>query len=461
MEPIGLAVGIAGLAGLFSSCLEVVEKVNSYRSFGSDSHVLDAQFKSEKLRLEQWGRAVGLDQGNKAAKLLWIHGPAGFGKTILCARVIEHLSTTLATPVAYFFFSSDFESRGDPFTAIRSWISQVMSSDAGAFDLVRQRWEDQQEQVATRATVVKLFRDLLLAIPGCTFVLDGLDECTSMDEHRMGAGSESIARFLETVKQAAADTTTRIMIVSRDESEIRDALMDDASEEVVEYKISHEDVRADTVSYSKDIVCRKLSNKSEDIKSDISQQMAGRCEGQFLWLKLQEDHLRRGLNKKQLQDAIAKTPRGLERLYERYWERMAGFEERERSRAFSLLRWAAFALRPLTICEITEAVLIDERCHDFPTDELPDSIDEDYIDTEILGLCGTLLEVRSSSSEASIGLRTVHLTHFSVKQYILRNIPVRETLLLANESLRASNEAIESSRLAQLCLRYINFRHVW
>ncbi|KAH7125015.1 hypothetical protein B0J13DRAFT_484360, partial [Dactylonectria estremocensis] len=663
MEPIGFAVGIAGLAGLFSSCLEVVEKVNSYRSFGSDSHVLDAQFKSEKLRFQQWGRVVGLDQGKlsgdhhpalddpetfsavnnhlwiiqdicraddapsqrvlggtglaqdalipagkdrtsynapseskrrklawalwrkgertdqvklfgglvqqlhnlvppggtlamrpvhgatavdnsapvrqqenfpgggnwpaelrqilarlegeiqaetrrelhgwllgrhspneryddsiqkrldgtcnwilcrpsflrwmsldfpaEAAKLLWIHGPAGFGKTILCARVIEHLSTTLATPVAYFFFSSDFESRGDPFTAIRSWISQVMSSDAGAFDLVRQRWEDQQEQVATRATVVKLFRDLLLAIPGCTFVLDGLDECTSMDEHRMGAGSESIARFLETVKQAVADTTTRIMIVSRDESEIRDALMDDTSEEVVEYKISHEDVRTDTVSYSKDIVRRKLFNKSEDVKSDISQRMADRCEGQFLWLKLQEDHLRRGLNKKQLQVAVATTPKGLERLYERYWERMAGFEERERSRAFSLLRWAAFALRPLTICEITEAVLINEECNDFPTDELPDSIDEDYIDTEILGLCGTLLEVRSSSSEPSVGLRTVHLTHFSVKQYILRNILARETPLLANESLRASNEAIESSRLAQLCLRYINFRHVW
>ncbi|RYP23453.1 hypothetical protein DL767_008810 [Monosporascus sp. MG133] len=656
MEPVGLAVGILGLAGLFSSCLEAAEKVHSYRAFGSDSHTLNAQFKAEKLRFEQWGRAVGFDQGKLSAdhhhalddpdtslaardllliiqnicdtsdnfplakhglfltshgqqpsrsasseskrhkiawalrgkgerndqvklfgrlvqqlhnlvppdgakdtrpvrgpnavgnyapvplqenssakgtwpadlrqilarlegeikaetrrelhawllgryspnelyddliqkrlddtcdwilrrplflrwlspdfpagtaKLLWINGPAGFGKTILCARVTQHLSSTLVMPVAHFFFSSDFESRGDPFVAIRSWISQVMSRDPGAFDLVRERWEAQQERVATRASVVKLFRELVRAVPGCTFVVDGLDECTSMGENRMGAGGESVERFLETVKQAIVDTTTRIMIVSRDESEIRHALMDDASEECAEYKISPEDVRADTASYSRNIVNRKLSNKSEAIKSDISGRMADRCEGQFLWLRMQGDYLRKGMNKKQLQDAIAKTPTGLEHIYNRNWQKIAGLEGDDKTRAISLLRWAAFALRPLTIYEITEAALINDECHDLPIDEFPDSIDEDYIDSEILGLCGSLLEIRSTPSEPSAGLRTVHLTHFSVKQYLLCNLPAQEKLLLANGSLQASNEAIESTRLAKLCLRYINYRRVW
>ncbi|KAH7151968.1 ankyrin-1 [Dactylonectria estremocensis] len=465
MEPVGLAVGIAGLAGLFSSCLEAVEKVQSYRSFGADSQVLDTQFKAEKLRFEQWGwhpaflHWLSPDFPAGTAKLLWINGPAGFGKTILCARVVEHLSSTLETPVAHFFFSSDFESRGDPFAAIRSWISQVMSRDQGAFDLVRGRWEAQQEQIATRADVVKLFRELVRAVPGCTLVLDGLDECTSMSENRMVAGSESVERCLETVKQAVADTTTRVMLVSRDEPDIRHALMDNTGEEFAEYKISPEDVRADTASYSRSIVDRKLYNKNEAVKGDISRRMADRCEGQFLWLKMQEDCLSRGKNQKQLEAAIDETPTGLERVYDRNWEKIAG--HRERKRAVSLLRWAAFALRPLTICEITEAVLIDDDCDDLPIDELPDAIDEDYIDSEIMDLCGSLLEVRSTPSEPSAGLRTVHLTHFSVKQYLLCNIPAQGKRLLANESLRASNEAIESTVLAKLCLRYINFPRVW
>lgn len=53
-------------------------------------------------------------------------------------------------------------------------------------------------------------------------------------------------------------------------------------------------------------------------------------------------------------------------------------------------------------------------------------------------------------------LGTVHLAHFSVKQYHLCNITARGDLL-ADESLRASNEALESTLLAKLCLGYISF----
>ncbi|KAK7419105.1 hypothetical protein QQZ08_011008 [Neonectria magnoliae] len=67
----------------------------------------------------------------------WINGPAGFGKTILYAHVIEHLSSTLKTPIAHFFFSSDLESREDPIVAIRSWISQDVSQHEGAFEHIR------------------------------------------------------------------------------------------------------------------------------------------------------------------------------------------------------------------------------------------------------------------------------------------------------------------------------------
>jgi hypothetical protein len=63
MEATGLIVGVVGLAGLFSSCLEAVDKVQSYGTFGSDSQALDAQFKATKARFERWGPAVGIKQG--------------------------------------------------------------------------------------------------------------------------------------------------------------------------------------------------------------------------------------------------------------------------------------------------------------------------------------------------------------------------------------------------------------
>lgn len=60
------------------------------------------------------------------ARDIMINGPAGFKKTVPCARIVEHLLATAKTPVAYFFFSSYIESRNDPCEAIRYWISRVM-----------------------------------------------------------------------------------------------------------------------------------------------------------------------------------------------------------------------------------------------------------------------------------------------------------------------------------------------
>ncbi|GJC88106.1 ankyrin repeat and KH domain-containing protein 1 [Colletotrichum liriopes] len=392
-----------------------------------------------------------------AAKLLWINGPAGFGKTILCAKLVEVISSAPQIPTAHFFLSSKSEGRDDPFLAIRWWLATMTFQSQAALDVVRKRRLAQHEQVATRATVIHLFREVVQTVPFCTFVLDGLDECTWV-----GGGlssSDSVTRFLEDLRQAIDDTTARILVVSRNEPEIRQGLTRYSG--FSEYKISLDDVCADNIAYSRSIVNNKLSNKDEPTRLSISQRMADRCHGQFQWLRMQEDFLRKGRNQKQLEKDIDETPAGLDRLYDRNWERIERLREVERTRAFSLLRWAAFSLRPLTVCEITEAVLINNDCDDLPVDELPDSVDDDYVESEILGLCGSLIEVRGTSSESSAGSRKIHIAHFSVKQYLLCKIPSQGAVLYANESLRASNEVIEGATLAKLCLRYVGFQKVW
>ncbi|KAM6513853.1 hypothetical protein FALCPG4_015060 [Fusarium falciforme] len=648
METAGLVIGVAGLAGLFSSCLEAVDKVQSYQTFGADSHVLDTRFKLARARFERWGPNVGIEQGKllpdhhsalddkvtssavtdvlhiiikticdarnalprrtRAAgpgdddssglhrpyavtsesrrrkmawalwgkggrteqvelfeklvqelhnlvppntgenaqrpykpdtgrtdtlalgttpghawpveiqrilariegeiraetrrelhswlgrcspneryhdslrervngtcdwildrpafrhwlaievsagpKLLWVNGPAGFGKTILCAHIVEHLSSILDVPVAHFFFTSNLESREDPYLALRSWISQIVSCHEGAFEHVRQKWESDSDPVATRAAVITLFTQLLHAIPGCTLVADGLDECTYLDN-----SSTSVAKFLHDVTDAVAGTNARVLFVSRDEPEIRHALIDDARESFAEYKIMPEDVRSDTAAYSLDIINRKLSNKRDDVRLTLSEAMTDRCQGQFLWLKMQEESLGGWMNEKQLQRTIANTPTGLDRLYDYNWTRIIQLGEWQRHRAFALLRWTAFALRPLTIYEITEAALILES-EDLLLEDLPDDVDDEYVDSGIVGLCGPLLEVRNDPADPSPGRRTVHLPHFSVRQYLLCQLPV-PGWILQNDRLQVSHEKLQNTVLAKACLQYVNLRQVW
>ncbi|EWZ34098.1 hypothetical protein BFJ63_vAg12664 [Fusarium oxysporum f. sp. narcissi] len=628
MEPIGLAIGVVGLVGLFSSCLEAADKVQAYLSFGTESGVLDARFRATKVLLEKWGRRVGLEKTTLAedhhpalddrdiaaavedvlriinticepsnqsipqskltpslvdgvslgsigppslhgmrrrkltwalwgkgkrtdqvelletlvqqlnnlvppdatdmlssgkapghaslaelqrilarieevhraetrrevyswldrsipnehyddsiqkklvgtcdwifervvfqnwlsseftvgAKLLWINGPAGFGKTIICANIVDHLVPTLMTPVAHFFFSSELENREDPFLAIRSWISQIASQHEPAYKHVRRVWEQDLDFVSTRLTAISLFAQLLHIVPNCTLIADGLDECTHLDD-----SNASVAKFLRIVAGAVDGTNTRVLVVSRDEPQIRHAITDNALWSFDEYKISRHDVRSDTAAYSRHIINRKLPNKNDVVRSTLSEAMADRCEGQFLWLKMQEESLRKGLNMKQLRRAIEETPAGLHGLYDRNWSRIKNCRDRER--IFSLLRWAAFALRPLTVCEITEAVLITDS-DDLPVDDLPDTVDGDYVDSEIVDLCGPLIQVRRQKSDGSAGQQTVHLAHFSVRQFLLVNLPT-PGWISENERLRAN---YQNTLLARACLYYINFERVW
>ncbi|KAJ6439209.1 reverse transcriptase [Purpureocillium lavendulum] len=164
------------------------------------------------------------------------------------------------------------------------------------------------------------------------------------------------------------------------------------------------------------------------------------------------------MNEKQLHKAVANAPAKLDDLYTRNWDRIASLGEWERRRAFALLRWAAFALRPLTVCEIAEAALIVE-CQDFPFDDLPDHVNCDYIDSEIIRPCGPLLEVRNDRTDPAPDRQTVHLTHFSVQQFLLRKQPGPDWIQ-QNGDLRVS-QRLQNTMLAQACLTYVSLRHVW
>jgi ankyrin repeat protein len=138
---------------------------------------------------------------------------------------------------------------------------------------------------------------------------------------------------------------------------------------------------------------------------------------------------------------------------------MSQLPEEERTRAFTLLRWVTFAAKPLTVAELTEAALVSLDGDEYPSDSLPDAIDDEYIDSEILGLCGSLLSIHQNSPDPA--LSTVRLTHFSVKQYYLYQDPHSRNILIQNENLRYSNEKREHTIIAQLCLRYVQYEEAW
>ncbi|KAI0546378.1 hypothetical protein F4679DRAFT_557746 [Xylaria curta] len=397
-------------------------------------------------------------------EILWINGPPGYGKTILCARIIKHMSANSQIRVAYFFMSSEIESRANPFLVMRSWIAQLLAQAQQAFDMTREKWETSDSSTASEIEIQELFNTLVRSLPPCAFVVDGLDECTGTEDAVGLNHKRSLLDFLRFLTMTISGSKSRLLIVSRNDLRIREGLsLNDrrAKRGLVELRISPQDVEADANMFSKNIVSRKLSNKSQAQQEALAKRLVDRCESMFLAIKLLEDDLRGGKNLKQLQRAIDEAPNKLDHIYDRDWERIKHLENSSRRRAFSILRWATFALRPLTILEITECLLIpDEEDDEVDYEELPDCIDEIYVKTEILELCGSLIEIRAGPNSA-LDSSTIHLTHFSAKQYILSHIPPDTSELVANEQLNSSSKATQNNLLAKYCLRYLNCHQTW
>jgi hypothetical protein len=60
MDPLGLAIGIAGLVPLFSVCVQLFDIIDSGQTYGQDYEILIAKVEVERVRLFLWGESVGL-----------------------------------------------------------------------------------------------------------------------------------------------------------------------------------------------------------------------------------------------------------------------------------------------------------------------------------------------------------------------------------------------------------------
>jgi hypothetical protein len=63
LEIVGVGIGVVGLAGLVSTCLDVLDKVDTYKNFGAESRSLELCFEADKHRFKKWLLGVGIVNG--------------------------------------------------------------------------------------------------------------------------------------------------------------------------------------------------------------------------------------------------------------------------------------------------------------------------------------------------------------------------------------------------------------
>ncbi|KAF4766281.1 hypothetical protein HAV15_010745 [Penicillium sp. str.  len=460
MEPVSFAVGIIGLAGLFSTCLEAVERFDSWKDYDSEFRSLVAQFKAQKLRLAKWGVAVGLEDD----ELSYVHN------TLLDDPKIESMVKELLLAIDAVCRDED-----------KAFLTPMLGKDeTPTKDQLFHRHAPRESKRQKLGWVFRTKAKRVTQVDNFSKLVDTLHNLIPIEDPKEHMGRRPTG---DRVSEADGWRNELENLVKRMETQMEDEYRRDlqawllgSSSSSELYEIFSERKIKGTCEWvlgqpwfldwnSPDFPtgCAKilwinghagfgnrdepeiracLVNESNTNDTIVIQHSI--TPEDFLWVQMQESQLRDWKSPKQLEKAINSTPPGLDKTYDREWMGISHLSEDNRERSIALLRWAAFALRPLSIRR-----------------GVPGRINENYIRTEMMELCGSLIDIRSPEGECDPGSKTVHLAHFTVKEYLLCNLPVQGRLLQLNSSLKFSTEGMENTLAARMCLCYVDCEEVW
>ena len=136
--------------------LEAVTTVETYQKAQMVRHNETCNWILGRQEFQEWTSATN---AIAKPKILWVHGGPGFGKTVLCAKIIDNLVARGALLV-YFFCVADEDAKRQPYAILRSWIDQLVQANDDALDMVYDMYKANELRSPTPMELWKLFKTL-------------------------------------------------------------------------------------------------------------------------------------------------------------------------------------------------------------------------------------------------------------------------------------------------------------
>ncbi|KAL8686847.1 MAG: hypothetical protein Q9218_006823 [Villophora microphyllina] len=321
------------------------------------------------------------------SRILLLVGIPGCGKTVLCSTTIESVKalSTRCNNVgfAYFYFDFNDQQKQTIDGVLRSILKQLSSQKDSLLEQVHELHEQcdtTSPQPATAAvveallTIAKRFQDVYI-------VVDALDEC-----------------------QDSSDFTP-----------LRDL---EASFRGQRYHC----VSLHNAPIDKDITLH--------IKNQLRHNDQLRAWPQLVRLEI-ETALVEGFAR--LRNSLSSLPKTLD---DTYCPILLGIDEDYRQEAYTALQWLAFALRPLRVNEVAEAIVVRPGCISLCKEErLRDPHD-------LLAICSSLVMLSEDGY--------LQFSHYSVKEFL-----VSERIRRSSASLFAMEDGLAHKAMAEICLTYL------
>jgi hypothetical protein len=293
---------------------------------------------------------------------IWVHGNLGLGKSVIAAALVQHFEQTLKKPVASFFCSNNEAALRMPSNIIRSCLTQVLAQNDLLLGVIEEFRLQSGHQTATEGDLHNLLSRVTRFGAGMVMVVDGFDECQEFENTRHKQHQYDRGKFLRQLFSVFIGTPSRLILVSRDEFDIRDALCSPDQNaihpQVKECEILPKDVKPDLVKF-----CAQqgdtLGRLPDELRAQVVDHLVKNSDGMFAFARLQCAQLAQARNVAQLRNRMATAPRVLETIWDRYWQRIEDCDDGfEKERIMRALRWVTFAVEPLSPLALFEAIAI-------------------------------------------------------------------------------------------------------
>ncbi|KAH7029639.1 uncharacterized protein B0I36DRAFT_228809, partial [Microdochium trichocladiopsis] len=344
----------------------------------------------ENDQLKHW-------QQSKDARLLWIRGEAGKGKTMLIIGLVNQLARSKSPNSGFaFFFCQNADPRlNNAISVLRGLVWMLLCAHPSMAQYIPKEYRDKKDKRAAmfenpdqtffstlKIMLTSIFRDA--RFDRLHILVDALDEC-----------SQDSDKLVDLIRQDTTDPCSRAkwLVSGRYTIRLNRELKPSQHRDLLSLELNENHISEAVASFIKQKVDDLVTADNRKLRKQVRDRMMEKAESTFLWAALVWKRLK-GLAQLQILEELDKFPPGLAPLYERM---MQLIEERGpdlSTRCKRVLRAVSITYRPLTLHELAPVADLW-----LPPDHL----------RELIDLCASFVMIRKD---------TIRFIHQSAKDYL-------------------------------------------
>ncbi|KAL8913114.1 MAG: hypothetical protein Q9171_002008 [Xanthocarpia ochracea] len=363
-------------------------------------------------------------------QVLWCHGIAGSGKTVLTSMTYEYLRSiqppTARVGIACIYCDNQQQHTQTPENLLASLWPQLHINSSDEVPLYMEKLYRVHTQNRTRPDLGQIQLHVQCALNNLEkayILIDGLDELSDADKQDQLV--ESVEAFM--TSSVGSNTKLQVFFTSRLKKRLLGGLQIQITASMEEITSMVESRIKIPRSFRQTL--RAKVAESPELRKEILDQVVSKANGVFLIADLHMTSLKSIMNVRDLREALRRLPDKLDQYYERACTRISRQESHLQEIAHHTITWLYLSQRQLKVNELRHALAVRAEDKTFSADSLTELVD-------ILETCQGLVVVEEHG-------QIMRLLHSTTREFVRKQ---------HDQILKGGSVYLAKTCLTYLCL---------